>query len=65
MNKGDKAKNDRKQAEESILNNMRDILERVPFENKQDATDQEEKIDKAHVFSVINHFTALKRSVKF
>lgn len=62
MNKGDKPILPRKQAEESILKNMRDILDRVETEKKE--TKDNERVDRSHVFSVINHFTALKRSVK-
>lgn len=62
MNKGDKANSTRKQAERRILTDMRTILQRVSVE-KQTETESE-TVDKSHVFSIVNHFTALKRAVK-
>ena len=62
MTKGDKANSTRKQAEQSILTDMRAILRRVEPQSKKEVT--ELPVDKSHVFSVVNHFTALKRAVK-
>jgi hypothetical protein len=64
MNKGDKAKFSRKQAEQGILKDMRKILARTPFENHGKKEVREEKIDRSHVFSVIHRFTEIKRSTK-
>ena len=53
----------RKQAEEDILRDMRKILTGLS-EHKNSAA-KESKVDKKHVLSVVSHFTALKRAVKF
>ena len=62
MTNGDKRNSTRKQAEQRILKDMRTILQRVSDEKSK--SDEPEVVDKSHVFSVVNHFTALKRAVK-
>lgn len=68
-------KQTRKQAEQSILMNMRKILtdldthknnrESICKEKAETADNTDEKIDREHVMSVVSRFTALKRAIKF
>lgn len=63
MTMSDKPNFSRKQAEEGILRNMRDILSRADIQKAKKKSD-EDSVDRVHVFSVVQKFAALKRAAK-
>jgi hypothetical protein len=55
------SKQQRKQAEDAIISNMRNILER----RENEKTNTADPIDKEHVMSILTKFVKLKKLSKF